>query len=344
MQFGVFDHLDRNGLSVNKQYNDRLSLIDAYERAGFYAYHLAEHHGTPLGLASAPGIFLAAVSQRTNTLRFGPLVYTLSIYHPLRLIEEICMLDQLSGGRLELGIGRGVSPIEIGFFGVGDDARERYEESLQIIRLGLAEPILDFSGSYYSFDAVPLELRPVQQPHPPLWYGVADPERAKWAALQGMNIVTNGPAAAVRAITDAYRSAWTAENNSSTELPLLGMNRHIVIADTEQEAVKLAAPAFARWYDSLMHLWRVHNRPIPLNFPDNFEAAREARLCIAGCPADVLDVLHEELERAGVNYLLCRLAFGDLPYSASLTSTQAMQEEIMPHLNAVNLSSAGTAR
>src|ERR1700722_18966040 len=74
--------------------------------------HLAEHHGTPIGCAASPGIFLAALAQRTTKLRFGPLVYLLPFYHPLRLIEEICMLDQISGGRFELGIGRGVSPFE----------------------------------------------------------------------------------------------------------------------------------------------------------------------------------------------------------------------------------------
>src|ERR1700754_2759819 len=122
MRFGVFDHLDRAGgadLDIAKQYADRLELVEQYERAGFYAYHLAEHHGTPLGLAPSPGLFLAAVAQRTTTLRFGPLVYPLGLYHPLRLAEEICMLDQMSGGRLELGVGRGASPYEAarGFVG-----------------------------------------------------------------------------------------------------------------------------------------------------------------------------------------------------------------------------------
>src|SRR6516165_7811081 len=118
MKFGIFDHMDRAGPDLGRQFDERLRLIALYERVGFHAYHLAEHHATPLGMAPSPSVFLAAVAQRTKRLRFGALVHTLSLYHPLRLAEEICMLDQMSGGRLELGIGRGISPHELAYYGV----------------------------------------------------------------------------------------------------------------------------------------------------------------------------------------------------------------------------------
>ena len=115
MRFGVFDHMDRNGVNVGQQYRDRLQLIEAYDRAGFYAYHVAEHHGTPLGVAPSPSVFLSAVAQRTSSIRFGPLVYTLSLYHPLRLIEEICMLDQLSGGTSNSELAKAFRPSNVVF-------------------------------------------------------------------------------------------------------------------------------------------------------------------------------------------------------------------------------------
>ncbi len=117
MEFGVFDHLDRGDLPLKEYYEERLKVIEAYDRGGFYAYHVAEHHSTPLGMAPSPSVFLAAVAQRTRRLRFGPMVYALPFYHPIRLIEEICMLDQISGGRLELGFGRGASPLELELYG-----------------------------------------------------------------------------------------------------------------------------------------------------------------------------------------------------------------------------------
>src|SRR5271156_6225997 len=76
MKFGIFDHMDRGAAPLGELYESRLRLIEAYDRAGFHAYHLAEHHATPLGMAPSPGVFLAAVAQRTWRLRFGPLVYT----------------------------------------------------------------------------------------------------------------------------------------------------------------------------------------------------------------------------------------------------------------------------
>jgi alkanesulfonate monooxygenase SsuD/methylene tetrahydromethanopterin reductase-like flavin-dependent oxidoreductase (luciferase family) len=118
MRFGIFDHLDDSGLPLGRHFEERLKLIEVYDRAGFYGYHLAEHHNTPLGYAPSPGIFLSAAAQRTKQLRFGPMVYLLPLYHPLRLIDEICMLDQMSGGRFMYGVGRGISPVEVGFYGV----------------------------------------------------------------------------------------------------------------------------------------------------------------------------------------------------------------------------------
>ena len=111
VQFGIFDHLDQRPEAPGKTFSDRIEFIKAAEAAEFRTYHLAEHHCTPLGMAPSPGIFLAAVARETSKIRLGPLVYLLPLYNPLRLIEEICMLDHLSNGRFEVGVGRGISPI-----------------------------------------------------------------------------------------------------------------------------------------------------------------------------------------------------------------------------------------
>src|SRR5205809_1002276 len=173
MEFGVFDHLDRYPGSLADYYEDRLKITQAYDRSGFYAYHVAEHHATPLGMAPSPSVFLAALAQRTRRLRFGPLVWPMPLHHPLRLIEEICMLDQLSGGRLELGFGRGAAPIELEYYGSDPkDAQEIYAEAVELVIKGLTQKVLDFKGRRFSFSGVPMELEPLQKPHPPIWYGV----------------------------------------------------------------------------------------------------------------------------------------------------------------------------
>src|SRR5207253_6188991 len=119
-------------------YRGRLEIVEAYERAGFYAYHVAEHHLTDLGMAPSPSVFLAAVAQRTQRLRFGPMIYAAPLYHPLRLLQEICMLDQMSGGRLDMGFGRGAAAAEIRFFDVDPAQTEQlYEQTVAFILDGL---------------------------------------------------------------------------------------------------------------------------------------------------------------------------------------------------------------
>ena len=211
MKLGVFDHMDRGLESLDRFYEERLKLVEAYDRAGFYGYHVAEHHATPLGVAPSPGVWLAAVAQRTKHLRFGPLVYLLPLYHPIKLLEEICMLDQISGGRLLLGVGRGISPIELRYYGLDpDQTPAMYAEGLEVILRGMTNPVLNFDGKYYNFRNVPMEMTPFQTPHPPLWYGLGRAEAVPWAARNRVNIVGNLPGAGMRALTDRYRAEWDA--------------------------------------------------------------------------------------------------------------------------------------
>lgn len=332
MKFGVFDHMDRNGSDLRSQYEDRLRLAEAYDRAGFHAYHVAEHHSTPLGCSPSPSVLLSAIAQRTKRLRFGPLVYTLSLYHPLRLYEEICMLDQMSGGRLELGIGRGISPIELGFYGV-DMARAQgmYTEATDILLKAFAGERIDFAGEHFSFRDVPIEIRPLQQPHPPLWLGVTRPEGTAWAAQHRVNIVSNGRAEQVQKVASEYRRHWQAFAPADAPMPLIGMSRHIVVADDAREAFAIGARAYAKWHASLMFLWRAHGSvPATLSFPEDFAEAIEAGYAVVGTPEAVRDTLRQQIETSGVSYLLCRMAFGDLSHAESLRSVELFSAGVMP--------------
>ena len=139
VQFGIFDHIEgMPGTDMGQLLRDRLDLIKMADQAGFYAYHLAEHHGTDLCMAPNQEIFLAAAAQVTSTIRLGPLVKILPLHHPLRVIEDICLLDQLTGGRVEYGVGRGIAAIEHFWF-QGDwfESRERFDEAIALILRGL---------------------------------------------------------------------------------------------------------------------------------------------------------------------------------------------------------------
>jgi len=331
LEFGVFDHVDRDARPLAAFYEDRLKLIAAYDRAGFYGYHCAEHHFTPLGMASSPSVFLSSVAQRTKNLRFGPLVYTLALYHPLRLAEEICMLDQMSRGRFMIGVGKGVSPIEIGFYGVDTAKTEKiFAECFAVVTQALTQKTVSYEGEHFSFSKVPMELTPFQKPHPPMWYGVVNPDSAARAAKAGMSFISNAPATAIRAKIERYIGT---ERPSGCAAPKFGMNRYMVIADTDEAALEIARRAYRVWYASFMHLWWKYNQKPPnVNYPPEIDAQITAGTAVVGSPETVLNALKPQLAETGSNYLVCRFAFGDLTLQESLRSLDLFAGHIMPAL------------
>jgi alkanesulfonate monooxygenase SsuD/methylene tetrahydromethanopterin reductase-like flavin-dependent oxidoreductase (luciferase family) len=333
MEFGIFDHLDRNDLPLAEFYEARLKVIEAYDHAGFYSYHVAEHHATPLGMAPSPSVFLAAIAQRTKRLRFGPMVFALPLYHPLRLVEEICMLDHMSGGRLDIGFGRGSSPVELAYFGANpDEAHAVYNEALALVRAGLTSPTLDFEGERFRFKGVPMELRPLQQPHPPIWYGLHAPESAERAARARFPVVClDPPEPTTKAIT-RFREAWRECHGASEPLPKIGLGRFIVVAERDEEALAIARRAYPRWHQSFTFLFRRHGREQQHPRPADFDTLQRVGQGVAGSPATVRDFLARQMRGTGANYCVGQFAFGDLTLAETLRSVELFRREVMPPL------------
>jgi alkanesulfonate monooxygenase SsuD/methylene tetrahydromethanopterin reductase-like flavin-dependent oxidoreductase (luciferase family) len=337
VKFGVFDQNDSSGLPLGEQYENRLRLVEMYDRAGFHAYHLSEHHATPLNMSPSPSVFLAAVAQRTKRLRFGPLVYTLPLHHPLRLAEEICLLDHMSGGRLEIGVGRGISPFEVAYWGLDPrTAPIQYREALDVVLKALRGGELTFAGDFYQFKNVPIVLEPLQRPHPPLWCGVATPESALWALGHKASVVVNAPADRARAVVDAYRRGWREAGHDPATEPFLGFSRAVVIADTDGEALAIARRGWTRYHDSFHLLWKKHGAaPTAAITPPTFDEVIAAGLGIAGSPTTVLRVLEAQAREAGINYLVARFAFGEISFAEARRSVQLFEREVMPALASI---------
>lgn len=330
MKFGIFDHVDDSGLPPAAHMAARLEMVEAFEAAGFHAYHVAEHHGTPLGHAPSPAVYLAAVSQRTTRLKFGPLVFLLPIYHPLRLIEEIGMLEALSNGRLQLGYGRGVSPIEMGFYGVDmADQQELTAETFEVVMKGLTNDRLNHQGRFYTFDDVPMLQRPIQRPHPPLWYGTNSVGSVERCAQERVNMVTLSSGAPMKAMIEGYRAAF---DGPPEEMPLLGIGRHVVVADTDEEARAIAEPAFARWRASFVQLWeeRGGDNPFVASFPRDWAELEGLGRAVAGSPATVRDYVAREAGEAPITYFMAQLAFGDMTVAQVRRSAELFGAEVMP--------------
>ncbi len=332
LQFGVFDHLDDNGTSLGELFESRLRLIEQYDRVGFRSYHIAEHHSTPLGMAPSPSVFLAAVAQRTKRLRFGPLLYVTPMYHPLRLAEEIVMLDHMSGGRFELGLGRGASPIEIATYGVDPgQAPDMNREAMQVILKALASDVLNHEGKFYNYKNVRIAAQPLQRPHPPLWFAPVEPARAADAAKLKGHMVTLIPNPGIKPLTDAYRAQWKAQGGGA-DMPLMGVFRHVVVADSDAKAAAIARGAYAKWrhYMAFLWEWAGIEFPIKMIYPDAFDELQGAGMGIAGAPETVRKYIAATAEQTGVTYFVCDMAFGSIPYADAARSVELFAKEVMP--------------
>lgn len=374
LEFGVFDHIEPiPGQELNQIYSGRLSQIEKFDAAGFYGYHLAEHHSPAVhSLAPSQNVFLAAASQRTKRIRLCPCVYVLPLHHPLRLIEEICMLDHLSGGRLEIGVGRG-GVLEAYFWGSDSDSgrnQTKYAETLAVVREGLNCDELTFQGEFYNFDRLPMRLRPLQNPYPPLWYM----RNVETAAIEGMNSIIVGTLDSFRPNVKRYKDLWNAHQGpdsltaQGTE-PKIGLVTHMVIADTEEDALEAAGPAWEEYLWNLRAPRRLEverrgllqftgagENPRPAGLPDR-EADTQYRTAEAGAkkaratpePGSAIaqdksanfrvvtgtpDTIRRYLDayvETGANYFVCAFHFGNMPAGVAEHSIDLFIEKVMPH-------------
>jgi len=281
-------------------------------------------------MAPSPGLFLAAVAQRTKTLRFGPLVYLLPLYHPVRLLEEIGMLDRLSGGRLQLGVGKGGQSAEHSRFGVSaDDMEALFTESFEILMKGFAGEVLEHEGRFFDIPPTPQLIKPLQRPHPPLWYGVGNPARCAWAAEQGINLVAGLPNARARPIADAFAEELDKRGRGGADRPFMGLMRQVYVAPTDAEAERIACRAWRSFianFNWLVSWLGLPAFPIAAEFAD----AQALGVAFAGSPASVRDWIARTRDEAGINYLAAELVFGDLSAEEALQSVELFGREVMP--------------
>jgi len=344
MKIGLFDHVEDAGRPLSTMFDERLKFAAAADEAGFYCLHVAEHHATPLNLVPVPGVYLGAVARATKRLRFGPLVYLLPLYSPLRLIEEICMLDHLSHGRLEVGVGRGVSPFELKFHKVEhDDSRNIFEDAFKCVSAGLTTDTLTYDGKYYAYQDVPIALRPLQLPHPPFWYASSSPIGSTWAGEQGLHFVTLGPTPAAKACIDAYRAALGKRGKAAQPKPefpggaVIGCQRHIFVAETDTEAHRFAKPAMEihlanlNWLKVKLGDVGPHAR-VTIPHGTTYEGMLAHGGVIAGSPQTVRAEIERQTGELGINYLLTYPFLGTMTLQDALRSLSLFSSEVMPHL------------
>ena len=198
--FGVFDHIEGiSGRSVADVLKDRLDLVRMADEAGFAGYHLAEHHGSELCLVPNQELFIAAASQITDSIRMGPMVKLLPLHHPVSLIEDLCVADNLTNGRVDFGVGRGPAPVEHFWFGSDwPTAAERFEDVLGIICRALRSGEISSEGSrFYDFRTMPAGDPAGAGAHPVL---VSRQPGHRWTVRAQPDVAGPGPSRGCRAL------------------------------------------------------------------------------------------------------------------------------------------------
>ena len=339
LEAGVFDWIEDSGRPAAEIYEHKLALAAAADRAGFHGFFIAEHQGTPLSIDGSPSVVLSALFQRTRRLRAGALTFCLPWYNPYRFYHEVCMLDQMSGGRLELGVGRGVSPIESRIFGLQsiDESRERYRETLELFFKACESSSLDFQGKFYQYRDAELHVKPAQRPYPPLWFPSSNRDSIDFTSRHGYHTAFLGKLADCKPLFERYRELWEkhrndpGRHNSHVAAPFLAKTQHLVIAESAAEAKRLGEAAHRTWNAHIHHLTRKLGRPDVHN--TDAYSAESAHPLITGTPADVADKLGELVRVAGINYLLCVFSFGDLAPEHAIRSLELFADEVKPRLN-----------
>jgi alkanesulfonate monooxygenase SsuD/methylene tetrahydromethanopterin reductase-like flavin-dependent oxidoreductase (luciferase family) len=289
-------------------------------------------------MAPSPNVYLAALAERTTRMRVASMVHLLPLYEPVRLIEEICMLDHLSGGRFDLGIGRGVSPYETGYYGITpQESRVRFEEMLEIVLKGLTRESLSHESLRFRYYDVPMALRPMQQPYPPLWFGALSNDSLDQAARYGCHIVVGGPRDVVKRAIAAYPGFWEKNRDapwrklSPVTTPFRGLWKRVLIGESARAAEALATQAFDYHMNHLSLLWKKWGG-LPGVYVESAEKAVASGHVVAGTPESVRDRLGEEVAATGADYLMVSMAFGNLIHAQAMNSLAGFTETVMPAL------------
>jgi alkanesulfonate monooxygenase SsuD/methylene tetrahydromethanopterin reductase-like flavin-dependent oxidoreductase (luciferase family) len=330
MKFGIFvfgDNPPDIGRSNQKYYEQVLTMAEWAEELGFDSFWLGEHHFYWYGTCVSPPMIIAALGQRTKKIRLGPAISVLPFHHPLIVAEEYALADNLCGGRLNFAIGSGFSPLEYKAFGMSmEEARERYWEGFDVILKAWRQEEFSHKGKFYQVENLSLWMKPVQKPMPPTWIAASSDETLIKAgelgfATMGIPFVRSDNLLGVKAKNDLFKESYFRAGHRQD--PDIIVALHVCLQRSEEEAVKLARPHFARVVDYLKT-----SRRAGAKVPD-LDIIKEEKLAIFSAPEDAVAIL-KEYESIGVTHVICMVNFGGLPMPDVRRTLELMSKEVFP--------------
>ncbi len=348
-EFGMFHEFQRTaGMTEEDAFATSFEQIDAAERWGLDAMWLAEIHVNPeRSVCSAPLTLASAIAAKTKRMKIGTGVQVLPLCHPLRLAEEAATVDQISHGRLIFGIGRSGFPRTYEAYGVPyGESRERFAETLEILKKAWTEPSFSYNGKYYSFDNVKMTPKPFQKPWPDIRVAANSADTFPNIARLGHAVlvaVRQGTLEELEPNIRAYQEAWKEAGHPGRGKVFL--RAPVYLADTDQEARDESE-------DSIMYFYRYLGERLEDSATragvqqSELRAARGRRLqtityedalvekLIVGSPKSVTDRLLGLKETLGLDGILCEMNCGTkIPHARVMKSLQLLCEKVSPRFN-----------
>ncbi len=336
MRFGVhylntyFPALDG---SVPQVYRHLIAQVQEAEALGFTDVWVTEHHFHEFGgLIPAPPVFLTALAAATQRIRLGVAISVLPLHHPLHNAEAYAMVDVLSGGRLELGVGRGSTPEEFSEGGLDySDSALRLREHMEALLQAWSDAPVCFQGELYRFDRVRVLPKPLQRPHQPVWVAASrSDDTFRWAGEKGFHLMTLPYAYEPSVLLhwlELYRDALRAHGHDPAAREVLG-KFHIYVAESDAAARRDAEPYWLNYYRLAFDraTWTVPRYPTAADFAT--EVAQ--RHVIVGDPARCIETIAYWREALGLTTLSGTFHFGGMPHEVALRSLRLFAERVMP--------------
>ncbi|HLG12356.1 MAG TPA: LLM class flavin-dependent oxidoreductase [Dehalococcoidia bacterium] len=343
MKLGLFQNVQwPEATDQRTQFENAIEQTILAEQAGFDSAFFVEHHWTRHGILSSTLALLAYIAARTTRIRLGTAVLVIPLHDPVRLVEEASTVDLLSGGRLDLGVGRGFQWLEFDGFGLDiAESRARYDEALEVILKAWREPKLNHKGRYWRYGDVSVEPKPLQKPHPPVWAGAGNKESAKKVGRLGLRLMLSSGARfeSITPMIDAYKSGLAEGSHAfSSDHVLLSRITHI--AETRARAWEIAGPYYNWFRKTVAEVSQTPGQPSRFNAapltpklhgPIGSERDDPGFLF---CTPDEASRYIEEVAALGVGQVIFQGNWGGIPQDDMVRSLTLVGREVIPRFAA----------
>ena len=337
MKFGLLylpTYVPKLDGSFGEFFGRMLDQVAFADELGFHAAWLTEHHFDPYGGAIPnPAVFGAAIAQRTRRIRIGTAVTVLPLHNPLLVAEDFAMLDVLSNGRLDFGVGRGSLQAEFHQLGISpEDSAEVVAEATELIARAWSEPSFEHHGRHYDYGPISLLPRPVQRPHPPIWVGAArTTDSFEWAGRNGFHLMVLPymfPPEFLQERIAVYHEALRSAGHDPATKEIMA-KFHVFVGETSDEAHRLAAPAYEN-YQRISSARSGREHKSHWRAGSTYEQQVAEYKVIAGSPADCCARLRYWRETLPLTQIGGTFHFGGLDQTATLRSLELFAHEVAP--------------